>query len=243
MENKDIKELQQLLDKFENEDLQNVSKDTKDLQSYSEYEGTTPTEKKVINNSSLIVNSMNNANKISKKLFEINAQIFKSLIKMEGRVDDTEKCINEYLESIKTETEKTIMDYKTKILTSADSEVETFENKQIQINNTCIEKLNKIKDTSKQIIESHKDFLKNIEVLKTDTLKSLKKWSFRASLVPVGASIITAIICCAATFIVFSIMPQIQKAFETFGVTAGIISIVVIIFGVWLIYCFIKGRS
>ena len=165
MEDKDIKELQQLLDKFENEDLQNVSKDTRELQSYSEYAGTTPTEKKVINNASLIANSMNNTNKINKKLFEINAQIFKSLIKMEGSVDDTEKRINEYLESIKTETTKTIMDYKAKILTSADSEVKTFEDK------------------------------------------------------------------------------QIQKAFETFGITTVIIAIVVILFVVWLMYCFIKGRS
>lgn len=66
------------------------------------------------------------------RLFEINAHIYKSLIKMEGSVDDTEKRINKYLESIKNETTKTIMDYKVKILTSADSEVKTFEDKQIQ---------------------------------------------------------------------------------------------------------------
>lgn len=242
MDTKELNDVQKLLDSYEKQDLEDVKRDIKELQSYSDYAGTTPTEKKIINNAALIAKSMINNNDVYQKILDVSKKVFESTIKMDDKFQKTESRINDYLASIKNKTDQAISDYRNKIFTNADSQIQTYEQNQINIYDKCIENLKVINESNNKIISQQQKYLECIENLKEETIKSVKRQTFISGLILIGAISVISILCCAATFIVFSVIPQIQKAFELFGFTAGAISIIVIAFGGWLLYCFVKGR-
>lgn len=231
MDTNELNDVQKLLYSYEKQDLEDVKEDIKELQSYSDYAGTTPTEKKIINNAALIAKSMIKNNDVYQKILDVSKRVFESAVKMDEKFQKTENRINDYLESIKNETDQAISEYRYKIFTNADSQIKTCEQNQINVYDKCIENLKVINESNNKIISQQQTYLECIENLKSETIKSVKKQTFISGLILIGAVSVISILCCAVTFIMFTIIPQIQKAFEIFGFTAGLISIIAIVFG------------